>query len=65
MLWNDKTLVNRQIYKGEFYVKYEGSMTEQIKQWWIGLGEELEIDIEAFVKWALKNFLDNFKNFTR
>jgi len=25
-------------------------MTEQIKQWWIGLGEELEIDIEAFVK---------------
>jgi len=25
-------------------------MTEQIKQWWIGLGEELEIDIETFVK---------------
>jgi len=22
-------------------------MTEQIKQWWIGLGKELEIDIEA------------------
>jgi len=23
-------------------------MTEQIKQWWKGLGKELEIDIETF-----------------
>jgi len=23
-------------------------MTEQIKQWWIGLGKELETDIETF-----------------
>jgi hypothetical protein len=27
--------------------KVKGIMTEQIKQWWIGLGKELEIDIEA------------------
>ncbi len=40
--------IKRQIYKGELYVKYEGSMTEQTKQWWKGLGKELEIDIETF-----------------
>jgi len=22
-------------------------MTEQVKQWWIGLGKELEVDIET------------------
>ena len=26
----------------------EGSMSDQDKQWWEGLGKELEIDIEAF-----------------
>ncbi len=41
-------MINRQIYKGEFYVKYEGSMVEQTKQWWEGLGIELETDIETF-----------------
>jgi len=25
-------------------------MTEQTKPWWKGLGKELEIDIETFVK---------------
>ena len=25
----------------------EGSMSEQTRQWWEGLGEELEIDIET------------------
>jgi len=25
-------------------------MTEQSKQWWEGLGKELEIDIETFVE---------------
>ncbi len=29
---------------------YERSMAEQTKQWWEGLGKELEIDIETFVK---------------
>jgi len=42
--------MNRQIYKGEFYVKYEGSMTEQTKLWWEGLGKELELDIETLVE---------------
>ncbi len=40
--------MNRQIYKGEFHLKYERSMIEQTKQWWEGLGEELETDIETF-----------------
>jgi len=31
-------------------LKYEGSMTEQTKQWWEGLGKELETDIETYVK---------------
>ncbi len=26
----------------------KGSMTEQTKQWWEGLGDELETDIETF-----------------
>lgn len=25
-----------------------GSMTEEVKEWWKGLGKELEIDIESF-----------------
>jgi len=25
-------------------------MAEQSKQWWVGLGKELEIDIETFVE---------------
>ncbi|WP_428325753.1 hypothetical protein [Nitrosopumilus sp.] len=40
-------MINRQIYKGWFYGSYEGNMTEQTKQWWEGLGKELEIDIET------------------
>ena len=48
MLGFDQHLINRQIYKGAFNVKYEGSMTEQTKQWWEGLGKELEVDIETF-----------------
>ena len=31
----------------EHLKKVKGIMAEQIKQWWIGLGKELEIDIEA------------------
>ena len=27
----------------------EGIMAEETKQWWEGLGKELEIDIETFV----------------
>ena len=27
--------------------KYLGSMTDEVKEWWKGLGEELQIDIEA------------------
>jgi hypothetical protein len=40
--------LNRQIYKGRFKVIYEGSMADQTKEWWEGLGKELEIDIETF-----------------
>ncbi|AJW70134.1 hypothetical protein [Nitrosopumilus adriaticus] len=40
--------MNRQIYKGRFKVIYEGSMADQTKEWWEGLGKELEIDIETF-----------------
>jgi len=29
---------------------YEGTMAEETKQWWEGLGKELEIDIETFVE---------------
>jgi len=32
----------------EHFKKVKGIMTEQTKQWWIGLGKELEIDIETF-----------------
>jgi hypothetical protein len=39
--------VNRQIYKGLFEVIERGDMTTEEKQWWKGLGEELETDIEA------------------
>ncbi len=28
-------------------VYFKGSMTEQTNEWWIGLGEELETDIET------------------
>ena len=37
---------NRQIYKGAFQVNL-GDMTEQTVEWWKGLGEELETDIET------------------
>ena len=40
-------LLNRQIYKGEFEANY-GKMANEVKQWWEGLGKELEIDIETF-----------------
>ena len=30
----------------EHFKKVKGIMTEQVKQWWIGLGKELEEDIE-------------------
>lgn len=43
----DQYLINRQIYKGQFLESYEGNMAEQTKQWWEGLGKELEIDIET------------------
>ena len=47
MLGFDQHLINRQIYKGRFEVSYEGNMAEQTKQWWEGLGKELEVDIET------------------
>ena len=28
----------------------KGSMVEQTKEWWEGLGKELETDIETFVE---------------
>jgi len=28
-------------------VNIEGSMTNENSEWWIGLGEELQLDIEA------------------
>jgi hypothetical protein len=28
-------------------VNTEGSMTNEISEWWIGLGEDLQADIEA------------------
>ena len=31
----------------EHFNKVKGIMTEQTEQWWIGLGKELEIDIET------------------
>ncbi|MFB5609543.1 MAG: hypothetical protein ACE5R5_00215 [Nitrosarchaeum sp.] len=40
-------MINRQIYKGEFDVIMRG-MANEMKQWWKGLGEELEVDIETF-----------------
>ena len=41
--------MNRQIYKGQFQVNYEGNiLVDQTKQWWEGLGKELETDIETF-----------------
>ncbi len=36
--------------KDKFSVKCEGNMAEKTKQWWKGLGKELEIDIEAFIE---------------
>ena len=47
MLGSDQHLINRQIYKGQFQVTNERNMVEQTKQWWEGLGKELEIDIET------------------
>lgn len=47
MLRIDQYLINRQIYKGQFQESNEGNMAEQTKQWWEGLGKELEIDIET------------------
>ena len=47
LLWNDQQKINRQIYKGQFQVSNEDNMTEQTKQWWEGLGAELQTDIEA------------------
>ena len=38
---------NRQIYKGRFGQIWRENMTEELIQWWKGLGEELETDIEA------------------
>ena len=40
-------LINRQIYKGLLKVKVGEYMTNELEQWWKGLGEELETDIEA------------------
>ena len=44
---NFQVLINRQIYKGQFYVNYKGNMADQTKQWWEGLGKELQTDIET------------------
>ena len=38
---------NRQIYKGRFEQLWRENMTEELIQWWKGLGEELETDIET------------------
>jgi len=38
---------NRQIYKGAFQVNLGEYMTEETIEWWKGLGEELETDIET------------------
>ena len=38
-------IIGRSI-KDEFE-NYEGKMVEENKQWWEGLGKELEIDIET------------------
>lgn len=46
----DQGLINRQIYKGELKFVFEGSMAEDNKNWWEGLGKELEIDIETFAE---------------
>ncbi|HXV50620.1 MAG TPA: hypothetical protein VD689_00660 [Nitrosopumilaceae archaeon] len=40
-------MLNRQIYKGEFWV-----LTRDMSEagvWWKGLGKELEVDIETLV----------------
>jgi hypothetical protein len=47
MLLCDQQKINRQIYKVQFQVSNEGNMTEQTKQWWEGLGAELQTDIES------------------
>ena len=31
----------------EHFNKVKGIMTEQVKQWWTGLGKELEVEIET------------------
>ena len=41
----DKITIGRSI-KDDFRVT-QGSMTEQTVEWWKGLGEDLELDIEA------------------
>lgn len=48
VLWSDQLQINQQIYKGVFQENNEKDMTEQNKQWWKGLGIELETDIETF-----------------
>jgi len=48
MLVVDQLSINRQIYKGQFQVVVREYMEEQTKQWWKGLGKELETDIETF-----------------
>ncbi len=43
--------MNRQIYKGQFQVNYKANyVTDQTKQWWEGLGKELETDIETVIE---------------
>ncbi|QUC64903.1 hypothetical protein NsoK4_01060 [Nitrosopumilus sp. K4] len=46
----DQWLIDRQIYKGGSEIIFEGSMTENSKNWWEGLGKELEVDIETFTE---------------
>ena len=41
--------LHRQIYKG-LNIEIFGSMTEEKNKWWLGLGEELEEDIETFIE---------------
>ena len=43
--------MNRQIYKGQFQVNCKGNyLVDQTKQWWEGLGKELETDIETVIE---------------
>lgn len=42
------TITNRHIYKGRYHRIVGEYLSEQTKQWWEGLGKELEVDIETF-----------------